>query len=1406
MDQNLKIAQYERVYAPLASLEYSINSNLHGVLQPRDAEGHKIGRPFLLGKRKHRELMRFLPRLFPHDEGLIKRAKVDITRGYYKSDWVELGFKTRREGEDFIQPFRQRGADLSSKEKVRALVLEHAENFQFLDPELITTAHDGFESSYKLSHHGKVRYTQYFNSIIPELEKLISQHTGGEARAVSIMLQSRVEFIKNDYIEVENQRGFTHFFQTPSMLVLPGDHESISRGVIQLMEEVEQYLGTVSNLEFRSVKISYLHIANANLVAGSSFIDLPKDLKGPNRKLINPKNEDNLCFLYAVSALLNYEEIGRDHQRVSKLRKYLPAFNPDDFPMVANPRKIAKYEELFQANIHILHYYGNPQGEKPLHQKITPLVASKASYPRDVHLLLLTEGEKTHYVGIRDLSALLSSSGSSPKDKHHYCMRCLHSTTSITDHEMHKRDCGSDLQKTRMPTALKRKKGECDEAFIQRLKASSAVPRQCFKGWHKTIRKPVNVYADFEAFQLKDGKQKVNSAFYVAIDCYERRIIKEAIFHGENCVREFIDSIKDLGQEIYGKYFEQAKEMSLTQEEKSYFHEARENIKRLREGEEAVEAPTCCFCRKHINYLWAKGSSTNTLSLVRHHCHYTGEFIGLAHSNCNLQAKTPTSLNVFFHNFKGYDSHSLIKELRRSDYDTISILPDNEEKWKAFTLKYQHKDDLLPWPENPGGKLAKEVGYIIDENTGVEVKNAEKYWALIRFIHQSLSVKRHNTMCQHSIIFLDSMSFLTSSLDSVSKSMTDNEFVYSKEWARDEASFQLLRKKGSYPYESCSAPAYFEQTSLPPKEDFISHLSHGTRDYEELVEQDRKELDEGYQHAQAMWRHFGMRTFQEYHDLYLKTDVYLLADVFERFRGISLKSFELDPSHYYTLPGLGIDACYKHTGAMTELLTDEAMYIFFEASKIGGVSSVFSKRFAQAKNSYLDPTHDNEREDTSYIQYNDYNSLYAWAMQQKLPYSGFKWLKQPHNFDLVTNADGKRGYFVEVDAYLPDEYHDSQADYPALPEMLIPTKDMLSPAQLQTYTKDAPVPKLCPNLLPKSHYKLDLRLLQFYIKCGWVVTKIHRVLTYVQKAWMAPYINHCIDQRKVASTEFEKDFWKLMCNAVFGRTLMDVRRFSRVELLSKSHDKAKFKRLTKHNAIRKGPLPTPIEENGEGDMYSINVVKTSVTLNSPIFAGASILCISKLQMHRFWYDVLKPKYGDKVSLLYSDTDSFIYQVFTKDVYKDMEGLRDQFDFSNYPSSHPLYSTVNKKVTGKMKDETAGVPIYEFCGLRSKLYSIKTLQYFSKDGKPTTELHTGKGIWRKILEHHLRHEEYKRGIFHEGQAENISQKADMWNLVCKRHTMVLQKTNKVTLHAHDDKRYLLEDGVTQLPFGHYSLRV
>ena len=98
----------------------------------------------------------------------------------------------------------------------------------------------------------------------------------------------------------------------------------------------------------------------------------------------------------------------------------------------------------------------------------------------------------------------------------------------------------------------------------------------------------------------------------------------------------------------------------------------------------------------------------------------------------------------------------------------------------------------------------------------------------------------------------------------------------------------------------------------------------------------------------------------------------------------------------------------------------------------------------------------------------------------------------------------------------------------------------------------------------------------------------------------------------------------------------------------------------------------------------------------------------------------------------------------------------------------LYSTVNKKVTGKMKDETAGVPIYEFCGLRSKLYSIKTLQYFSKDGKPTTELHTGKGIWRKILEHHLRHEDYKRGIFHEGQAENISQKADMWNLVCKRH--------------------------------------
>ena len=168
----------------------------------------------------------------------------------------------------------------------------------------------------------------------------------------------------------------------------------------------------------------------------------------------------------------------------------------------------------------------------------------------------------------------------------------------------------------------------------------------------------------------------------------------------------------------------------------------------------------------------------------------------------------------------------------------------------------------------------------------------------------------------------------------------------------------------------------FSETSLPKKEDFYSKLND-----EHITEYE-------YAHAKAVWETFDCKTLGDYHDLYVKTDVALLADVFENFRKLCLRQYGLDPAHYFTSPGLSWDALLKKTGVELELLTDHEMHLFVERGIRGGISMV-SKRHAKANNPLVtdyDPSKPN-----SYIMYLDANNLYGWAMSKPLPKSGFKW-------------------------------------------------------------------------------------------------------------------------------------------------------------------------------------------------------------------------------------------------------------------------------------------------------------------------------------------------------------------------------------------------------------------------------
>ena len=262
----------------------------------------------------------------------------------------------------------------------------------------------------------------------------------------------------------------------------------------------------------------------------------------------------------------------------------------------------------------------------------------------------------------------------------------------------------------------------------------------------------------------------------------------------------------------------------------------------------------------------------------------------------------------------------------------------------------------------------------------------------------------------------------------------------------------LLLQKGVYPYEYMDSFDRFQETELPLIEKFHSSLTD-----ESISQKD-------YQHAQKVWKTFSCETLGDYHDLYLKTDVTLLADVFQTFRRTCMNAYKLDPLHYLTAPGLSWDALLKYSNINLELLTDIDMHMFIEKGMRGGISMV-SKRHAKANNP--DTADYDPEKDNNYIMYYDANNLYGWAMSQPLPYSGFKW-KEPK--DGKFHFEKGKGYMLEVDLQYPKHLHKSHNDYPLAPEKLAVKEEWLSEYQTELLENKSMIniTKLVPNLMDKN--------------------------------------------------------------------------------------------------------------------------------------------------------------------------------------------------------------------------------------------------------------------------------------------------------------------------------------------------
>ena len=313
--------------------------------------------------------------------------------------------------------------------------------------------------------------------------------------------------------------------------------------------------------------------------------------------------------------------------------------------------------------------------------------------------------------------------------------------------------------------------------------------------------------------------------------------------------------------------------------------------------------------------------------------------------------------------------------------------------------------------------------------------------------------------------------------------------------------------------------------------------------------------------------------------------------------------------------------------------------------------------------------------------------------------------------------------------------------------------------------------KLIPTLKDKKEYVLHYRNLQLYLDLGLKIKKVHRVLEFNQSPWFKQYIDFNTEKRKHARNSSEKDFFKLMNNSVFSKTMENLHK--RVDIKQVTNEKKLLKLTSK---------PTYVSSKiFNENLVAVHKIKETLTLNRPAYVGMCILDLGKTLMYDFHYNYIKNKYGDRAKLLFTDMDSLTYEIEAEDVYQDFCYDKDKFDNSDYPENSPYHDNMNRKVIGKFKDQAASIPIVEFVGLKSKMYSY--IKNDEKGGKTT------KGIKKSVIKNHIKHEDKEVLL----KNEQLHHK--MKTIRSQKHQLGSYEINKVSLSCFNGKRYVHNNGIT-----------
>ena len=699
------------------------------------------------------------------------------------------------------------------------------------------------------------------------------------------------------------------------------------------------------------------------------------------------------------------------------------------------------------------------------------------------------------------------------------------------------------------------------------------------------------------------------------------------------------------------------------------------------------------FGEPNINIKDFKKSYKNNCYInkkVIHHDHSKKEnnIIDYICNNCNLKIKNSKELIVLFHNAKGYDNSYMLDIFSKIPNIQISCLGQNIEKFKMLKFIIPEKD--------------------------------------------------------YSIKIIDSLAFLQSNLNDLSKDLDDNLKIITKKHFQDK--FEMVNKKlENFPYNYVNKDN-LENENLPDKNHFYNILK-------------LKDItDKEYKLVKKFYENMEFKNLREYLECYLKSDITLLADIFNNFRKIIFDNLGLDTVKYISAPSLTKDCALKYSKAKIENIKDVSIFQFVKKSVMGGLSNSISP--------YLKIDNENES-----IVYNDISSQYPYELSKKLPISNYKFVEkfdenkygQDKNYGCIMLCDVKTTDKIRKDCLY--------SQCPMLVSKCKITDKFLSEYQINQIKNKrnnknsnykSQSEKLIVNIGNDSNTYLNFEMYQMFIKSGYDIT-IKKILEFKHEAIFKNYIEFLYSKKKQYALQKKKSMelcFKIMMNSFYGSSLTDKTKFKDIKICTTKNQALKLTKKPNFNSFN------IINEN----LVIIEMSKNKCVFDSPILIGSQILFNSKCNLYNYMYNII-PKLFGKENITYSlrDTDSIVYKIKNCSYEKYLETLKNNKNLFD-------------KELGLMENEI-DENIKEVISLRSKCYSILTVN--------NNHSSKAKSISKNFCKKNHTHEYFKKVL-----NNNINNKAEFYRISLKNGKLQTVLQLKDDINNFNDKRYMIDNLISK----------